>query len=58
MARTLIAIAKRIRLSRYAKNPWQAKKKTNKKMNKKNRSHISTARILKKRYQPSSDVKC
>ena len=58
MARTLIAIAKRIRLNRYAKNPWQAKKKPGKKMSKKNRNHVSTARILKKRNQPSMDVRC
>jgi len=58
MARTLIAIAQRIRLRRYAKNPWHPKKEPDKKMSKKNRNHVSTARILKKRYQPSNDVKC
>ena len=58
MARTLIAIAKRIRLSRYAKNPWRPKKNPDKKMSKKNRRHVSTARILKKRIQPSNGVKC
>ena len=58
MARTLIVIAKRIRLSRYAKNPWQPKKKPDKKMSKKNRNHVSTARILKKRNQPSYAVEC
>jgi IS4 transposase len=58
MARTLIGMAKRIRISRYAKNPWRPKKNPDKKMNKKNRSHISTARILKKRNQPANDAKC
>ncbi len=58
MARTLTDMAKRIRLNRYAKNPWQPKKKPDKKMNKKNRNHVSTARILKKRNQPSYAVEC
>lgn len=58
MARTLIAMAKRIQLSRYAKNPWRPKKKPDKKMNKKNRGHISTARILEKRKQAAKPAKC
>ncbi len=58
MARTLIAIAKRIRLARYTKNPWRPKKKPDKKMNKKNRNHVSTARILEKRNQDSMATKC
>ncbi len=58
MARTLIAMAKRIRLNRYAKNPWRPKKKPDKKMNKKNRGHVSTARILEKRNRPSKAAKC
>jgi len=58
MARMLTDMAKRIRLSRYAKNPWQPKKKPDKKMNKRNRNHVSTARILEKRNQASKAVKC
>ena len=58
MARTLIAMAQRIRLARYAKNPWRPKKKPDKIMNKKNRGHVSTARILAKRNQPSKAAKC
>ncbi len=58
MARVLIAMAKRIRLSRYAKNRWRPKKKSDKKMNKKNRNHVSTARILEKRNQASKAVRC
>ena len=58
MARTLITMAKRIRLARYAKNPWRPKKKPDKKMNKKNRNHVSTAQILEKRNQVSKATKC
>ena len=58
MARVLIAMAKRIRPSRYAKNSWWPKKKPDKKMNKKNRNHVSTARILKKRNEASEAVPC
>lgn len=58
IAHMLISLAKRIRLARYAKNPWRPKKKPDKKMNKKNRNHVSTARILKKRYQAKEATKC
>jgi len=58
MARRLIDMAKHIHFARYAKNPWRPKKKPDKKMNKKNRNHVSTARILEKRNQASKAVKC
>jgi IS4 transposase len=58
MARTLIGMARHIQLSRYAKNSWRPKKKPDKQMNKKNRSHISTARILEKRNPATKPVKC
>lgn len=58
LARVLVSIAKDIRLSRYAKNPWRAKKKPDKPMNKKKRNHVSTARILEKRKQTATAAKC
>ena len=48
MATHLKRLAKNMNLSKYAKNPWKAKKKPKTTMNKKNRGHMSTARILAK----------
>ena len=58
MARTLLGIAKDIRLSRYAKNPWRPKKKPGKPMSKKKRNHVSTARILATRKQAAKTMQC
>jgi hypothetical protein len=53
LARILRHMAQHIHLSRYAKNRWRYKKKSDKTMNKKKRNHVSTARILEKRKQAS-----
>lgn len=58
LARTLLSMAQHIRLSRYTKNHWCPKKKPDKTMSKKKRTHISTARILEKRKQASKAMQC
>jgi IS4 transposase len=46
MANELKRLAKNMRLAKYKKARWTPKKKQNKKMNKKKRNHVSTARVL------------
>jgi IS4 transposase len=46
LAHELLRLAKNMRLNRYKKAPTRPKKKAAKKMNKKERNHISTARVL------------
>jgi len=48
MASELKRLAKNLRLSKYQKAKWKPKKKPAKKMNKKKRNHVSTARVLQK----------
>jgi hypothetical protein len=50
MAGELKRLARNIRLSRYKKAKWSPKKKP-KKMNKKHRKHVSTARVLEQSRQ-------
>ena len=47
MAHELKRLAHNMRLTKYKKATWTAKRKAKKKMNKKNRNHISTARVLR-----------
>ncbi len=54
MASELKRLAKNIRLSKFKKGKWTPKKK--KKMNKKNRGHESTLRILQKSRRKSGKV--
>jgi hypothetical protein len=49
MAKVLIRLAKRMQPSKYRKNKWTPKKKPTRKMNKRQRQHVSTARILEQR---------
>jgi IS4 transposase len=46
MAAELKRLAGNMRLSKYRKNKWTPKKKPKRKMNKTNRGHVSTARVL------------
>jgi IS4 transposase len=46
MAAELKRLARNMRLSKYTKNKWSPKKKPKRKMNKTNRGHVSTARVL------------
>ena len=46
MANELKRLARNIRLARYRKAKWTPRKKQKKKMNKKHRNHVSTARVL------------
>lgn len=57
LARGLRSIAKGMRLSRYAKNPWRPKKKAAKKKKKKLK-HVATARILEERKLLANSGKC
>lgn len=50
LARRLVAIAKTIDLSRYRKHKKRRPSKPPPKMNKKRRNHVSTARVLTKRF--------
>jgi hypothetical protein len=54
MAKFLRTAAKHIRLSAFRKHPRGPKKKPPSKMNKKHRSHVSTARILDQRNSQST----
>lgn len=55
MARFLRQAAALVRLSAFRKHPRGPKKKPPSKMNKKNRGHVSTARILKQRRSKSTE---
>jgi len=57
LARALRSIAKGMRLSRYAKNPWRPKKKATK-VKKKKFKHVATARILEQRKLLANPGKC
>jgi hypothetical protein len=57
LARELIRIAKTVELSRYRKHK-RGPKKPAKKMNKKRRNHVSTARVLAKRHAYAGTSKC
>ena len=46
MANELKRLARNMRLTKYRKAKWTPKKKQKKKMNKKQRNHVSTARVL------------
>jgi IS4 transposase len=46
MANELKRLARNMRLTKYKKAKWTPKKKQKKKMNKKQRNHVSTARVL------------
>lgn len=52
MAQELKRLAANMRLRKYQKNAWQPKQKPKPKMNKKNRSHVSTARVLQRSRKP------
>jgi hypothetical protein len=54
MAAELKRLARNIRLSKYKKNKWSPKKKAKKKMNKTNRQHTSTYRVLEKARKKSA----
>lgn len=54
MARFLRRTARHIRLSAFRKHPRGPKKKPPRKMNKKHRGHVSTARILERRVSKST----
>ena len=57
LARGLRSIAKDMRLSHYAKNPWRPKKKAAK-VKKKKLKHVATARILEERKLLANPGKC
>jgi IS4 transposase len=48
-------LARNMRLSKYKKNKWTPKKKTKKKMNKTNRGHESTHRVLQKNRKKTTN---
>jgi len=56
MARELKRLARNMRLSKYRKAKWTPKKKPKKTMNKKHRSHVSTARVLQESRQMTPDI--
>jgi hypothetical protein len=56
MAAELKRLARNIRLSKYKKNKWSPKKKAKKKMNKTNRGHTSTYRVLEKARKKSAKL--
>jgi hypothetical protein len=55
MARELKGLARNMQLSKYRKATRTPKKKQKKKMNKKQRNHVSTARVLRKSRQTASN---
>jgi hypothetical protein len=57
MARELIRIGKRVKISRYRKHK-RGPKKPVPKMNKRHRGHVSTARILAQRQAKRKSIKC
>lgn len=54
MAAELKRLARHMRLNKYKKNKWTPKKKPKRKMNKTNRGHVSTARILEESRQQTN----
>lgn len=55
MAGVLIRFARNMQLSKYKKAKWTPKKKQKKKMNKKQRNHVSTARVLQESRQTTAN---
>jgi hypothetical protein len=56
MANELKRLAQSMRLAKYKKATWTPKKKQKKKMNKKQRNHVSTARVLNESRAKTANV--
>ena len=55
MANALRRLAQNMRLAKYKKAKWSPKKKPKTKMNKNERSHVSTARVLQESRAATAD---
>jgi IS4 transposase len=56
MANELKRLARNMRLNKYRKAKWTPRKTPKKTMNKKHRSHVSTARVLQESRQTTADI--
>ena len=56
MANELTRLARNMRLTKYRKAKWTPKKKQKKTMNKKQRSHVSTARVLQESRETTAGI--